>query len=259
MIKNYIINFSRYTYLLENLIMRDIKLKYRRSVLGFLWSVLNPLLMMLVTTAVFQNIFKLSINNFPIYYLTGTLIFNFMSEATNLSLTSVLYSASLIKKVYIPKYIFPLEKCLFAFINMLFSCVAIIIMFFILKFKITYTAIFFFVPMILVLIFSIGLGLILASINIFFRDINHLYSVWLTAWLYLTPVIYPIDMLSKKIQVIIKLNPMYYYIKYFRDVIIYNKIPSLSFNLICLIYSFGFLLLGLVIFKKNQDKFILYV
>ena len=142
---------------------------------------------------------------------------------------------------------------------MLFSCVAIIIMLFILRFKITYTAIFSFVPMILVLIFSIGLGLILASANIFFRDINHLYSVWLTAWLYLTPIIYPIDMVSKKIQMIIKLNPMYYYVNYFRDVIIYNKIPGLNFNLICLIYSFGFLLLGMIIFKANQDKFILYV
>ncbi len=255
----YLVNFYHYVHLLQNLIVRDLKVKYRRSVLGFLWSILNPLLMMLVITAVFQNIFRMNIDNFPIYYLTGSLIFNFMSEATSLAMTSVLSSASLIKKVYIPKYIFPLEKCLFAFVNMLFSSVAVIIMFFVLHYKITWMALLFFVPMIFTLIFSIGLGLILSAADVFFRDIGHLYSVWITAWMYLTPVIYPMETLTAGMKNIMKFNPMFYYVDYFRQVVMYNNIPGLNFNLICFAFSFAFLFLGLLIFKLKQDKFILYI
>lgn len=255
----YLVNFYHYVHLLQNLIVRDLKVKYRRSVLGFLWSILNPLLMMLVITAVFQNIFRMNIDNFPIYYLTGSLIFNFMSEATSLAMTSVLSSAPLIKKVYIPKYIFPLEKCLFAFVNMLFSSVAVIIMFFVLHYKITWTALLFFVPMIFTLIFSIGLGLILSAADVFFRDIGHLYSVWITAWMYLTPVIYPMETLTAGMKNIMKFNPMFYYVDYFRQVVMYNNIPGLNFNLICFAFSFAFLFLGLLIFKLKQDKFILYI
>lgn len=255
----YLVNFYNYSHLLQNLIVRDLKVKYRRSVLGFVWSILNPLLMMLVVTAVFQNIFRVDIDNFPIYYLTGSLIFSFMSEATSLAMTSVLNSASLIKKVYIPKYIFPLEKCLFAFINMLFSLVAVVIMFLVLHYKITWTAFLFFIPMIFTLIFSIGLGLILSAANVFFRDIGHLYSVWITAWMYFTPVIYPIETLSYKMKNIMRFNPMYYYVDYFRQVVMYNNIPDFNFNLICFAFAFTFLFIGLFIFKLKQDKFILYI
>ena len=120
-LKAQIETFKRYKYLLINLIEKDIKLKYRRSVLGILWSVLNPLLMMIVISAVFSNIFKVNIENFPIYYLTGSTLFNMLSETTNYSMMSILESSSLIKKVYIPKYIFPLEKCMFGLVNFLFS------------------------------------------------------------------------------------------------------------------------------------------
>ena len=255
----YLVNFYHYIHLLQNLIVRDLKVKYRRSVLGFLWSILNPLLMMLVITAVFQNIFRMNIDNFPIYYLTGSLIFNFMSEATSLAMTSVLSSSTLIKKVYIPKYIFPLEKCLFAFVNMLFSSVAVIIMFFVLHYKLTWTALLFFIPMIFTLIFSIGLGLILSAADVFFRDIGHLYSVWITAWMYLTPVIYPMETLTDGMKNIMKFNPMFYYVDYFRQVVMYNNIPDFNFNLICIGFSLAFLFLGLLIFKLKQDKFILYI
>ena len=118
--KAQLLTFKKYRYLLQDLTARDLKVKYRRSVLGFAWSILNPFLMMLVITAVFQNIFKFEVDYFPIYYLTGALLYNFVVEATNGSMTSIIGGASLIKKVYIPKYIFPLEKCIFAFVNMVF-------------------------------------------------------------------------------------------------------------------------------------------
>ena len=251
--------FKKYRYLLGNLISRDLKVKYRRSFLGLMWSVLNPLLMALVINAVFSNIFKFKIDYFIVYYLTGSLIFNFMSEATSTSLTSVINAASLIKKVYIPKYIFPLEKCLFAFVNMLFSCVALIVVILIVRMPVHLTALMFFFPMICTLIFSMGMSLILSSINVFFRDVGHLYSVWTVAWMYLTPVIYPVDVLPERILPLMKLNPMYHYVTYFRDVVMYGVIPGLNAHLICLLFAFTFLGIGLVMFKKQQDRFILYI
>lgn len=257
--KAYITVFGKYRYLVANLISRDLKVKYRRSVLGFLWSILNPLLMALVINAVFQNLFRFDIEYFIVYYLTGSLLFNFMTEATTNSLTSVIYASSLIKKVYIPKYIFPLEKCMFAFVNMLFSSFAVIIVIIIKRMPVHLTILMFFFPMICVLIFSLGLSLILASVNVFFRDIGHLYTVWTVAWMYLTPIIYPASILPNSIAKIMQLNPMYYYVTYFRDVVMYGTLPSLATHLICIIYAFIFLALGLLIFKKQQDKFILYI
>ncbi len=258
-IKVYFAGLEKYGFLLRNLIVRDIKTKYRRSVLGILWSVLNPLLMMLVLTAVFSNVFKFDIHDFPVYYLTGSVIFNFVTEATTGSLTSVLGASGLIKKVYIPKYIFPLEKCMFALVNMLFSMIAVIIVYIILGIAPHWTVILFWIPMIYALIFSFGFSLVLATLNVFFRDTGHLYGVFVTAWMYLTPIIYPIDILPDWMLNIVKLNPMYYYVDYFRQVMIYGVVPDLRQNLICATFAGLMLVVGLVVFKKHQDRFILYI
>lgn len=255
----YFQTFLRYKYLLLNLINRDIKVKYRRSVLGILWSVLNPLLMMAVIATVFSHIFKFQIENFHLYYLTGAVIYNFISEATSTSMMSVFSSAALIKKVYIPKYIFPLEKCLFAFVNLLFSLVAVAIVMLISGVRFTFTALLFPVPIIYALIFSIGMSLILSALTVFFRDIVHIYGVFLTAWMYATPIIYPMEAVSEKIQTVMKLNPMYYYVQYFRDVVLYNTVPGIRWNLICLAFSFSMLIIGVLVFKAKQDKFVLYM
>lgn len=257
--KAYFGGLKKYRYLILDLVSKDIKTKYRRSVLGILWSVLNPLLMMLVLTAVFSNIFRFDIKDFPIYYLTGSLIFNFVSEATSSSLNSILGAAGLIKKVYIPKYIFPLEKCLFSLVNMLFSMVAIIIVYIILGITPHWTVVLFFVPMIYAFIFSFGLGLVLVTLNVFFRDTSHLWGVWITAWMYLTPIIYPMSILPEWMNVIVKLNPLYYYVEYFRDVMIYGSVPGVTENLVCIFFSGIMLVIGLVVFKRKQDKFILYI
>jgi ABC-2 type transport system permease protein len=127
MILKHFDNFRKYRFLLFDLIGRDLKVKYRRSVLGLFWSILNPLLMMLVITAVFSQIFKFNIEFFPIYYLTGATLYNFVVESTSNAMVSIIHAAPLIKKVYIPKYIFPVEKILFAFVNLLFSLIAVVI------------------------------------------------------------------------------------------------------------------------------------
>lgn len=257
--KDYLNVFIKYRYLLEDLVAKDFKLKYRRSILGFLWSILNPLLMMLVITAVFSNMFKSDIEYFPVYYLCGYLIFNFVIEATNGALTSIVQSGYLIKKVYIPKYIFPLEKSSFALVNVLFSFVAVVIVILITGMPIKSTIFLIPIPIFLAFIFSTGLGLILASMNTFFRDMGHLYSVWTTAWMYLTPMFYPISIIPDNIKTVIYYNPLYYYVTYLRMLVIDGEIPGMEINVICICFSFLFLLIGLLIFKKNQDKFILYI
>lgn len=249
----------QYRYLLGDLVSRDLKVKYRRSVLGFAWSVLNPLLMMFVITAVFQNLFQTSIEYFPIYYLTGYLFFSFVTESTNMAMNSIIGSAALIKKVYIPKYIFPLEKCLFGFVNMLLSFVATIIVMLVLRVPFTPTFFLFWIPMLYLFVFTVGLSFFLAAANVFFRDVAHLYSVFTTAWMYLTPIFYPMDVLPDFMLQVLKLNPLYHYILYFRAVVMQNHIPDLHSNLVCMGYSLIMLVIGVWFFKRKQDKFILYI
>jgi ABC-2 type transport system permease protein len=255
----YVDGFKRYAYLLSNLVKKDLTTKYRRSILGILWSVINPLMMMLVITAVFQRIFRIQIENFPLYYLTGTLMFNFVSEATTGAMSSILSSGTLIRKVYIPKYIFPLEKCIFALLNMLFSLIAVIIMYMVLQFTPPPTIALLFIPMLYSFVFSVGLGMILATVNVFFRDMSHLYGVWITVWMYLTPIIYPMEILPEFVKNIVRINPLYYFVDYFRQVAMYGSIPGLRENIACCLFAVIFLLAGLYVFKRKQDIFILYI
>ena len=252
-------NALRFRSLLYNLTIRDLKVKYRRSVLGVLWSVLNPLLMMAVLTVVFSQIFRFGVKDFPVFYITGTLIFNFFSESTGSSVGSVIGGASLIKKVYMPKYIFPLEKCVFAFVNMLFSLIATAIVYIVLGVNVHWTLLMFPIPMLYTFVFCLGLSLILAAYTVFFRDIIHLYGVLVTVWMYLTPIIYPVTILPIKVRQFISLNPMYHYVTYARDVMIDGKLPSLETNIICIGFAVLFLAIGIAAFRKKQDNFILHI
>ena len=263
-VKKDILALKRYKYLLSDLVTKDVKTKYRRSALGVLWSVLNPLLMMLVLTAVFSSIIRVNVEGgFALFYLTGYIIFNFISESTGFSLTSIINAAGLIKKVYIPKYIFPLQKTIFSFVNMLFSLSAFVLVF--IFFLATggatlkWTMLLFFVPMLYIFVFAFGLNLILSTANVFFRDVGHIWGVLLTVWMYASPIIYPITLVPDWLANIIKLNPLYYYIDYFRQLMLSGTVPSLYQNAICFFFSVSVLLLGIVFFHKKQDKFVLYI
>lgn len=255
----YLQALKKYRYLLEDLVLRDVKLKYRRSVIGILWSVLSPLLMMLVITAVFQNIFRFQIENFAVYYLSGWLVFNFVTEATTGAMTSVINAGSLIRKVYIPKYIFPMQKCVFALVNLLFSLVALALVMAVLQVQVSPTLLLSPVLLLYTMGFALGIGLVLAAGAVFFRDITHLYMVFTTAWMYLTPIVYPMEALSESMQQIIRLNPMYYYVDYFRQLVLYGTVPGLTHNLICAGCAIASLILGAALFKKKQDRFILFI
>lgn len=249
----------RYRHLIFDLVGRDVKTKYRRSVLGLLWSVLHPLLMMLVLTAVFSTIFHYKAGDFSVYYLTGYLLFNFVTEATVFSMASIIGAAGLIKKVYIPKFVFPLEKCLFALVNFLFSLIAAVIVFLAVGVQPHWTILLFPIPVFCLFLFNFGISLILAALNTFFRDVGYLYNVFVTIWMYLTPIIYPVEILPAWILPVVKLNPLYHFVQYFRNVTLYGTVPSLRENLICILFALLFLLVGLLFFRKKQDKFIFYI
>lgn len=252
-------NFLKYRNLLRELVIRDIKKKYRRSFLGILWSLLNPLLMMVVITIVFSSVFRFDIENFPIYLLTGQIMFSFFSEATSMAMTSIIANASLIKKVYIPKYIFPLSRVLSSFVNLLFSLIAIVIVMMVTKVKITWSMLLFPLPLLYILIFSIGVGMILSAMSVFFRDMVHIYGVILAAWNYLTPIFYPVKIIPNKYRIFIEYNPLYYMVECFRSIILYGNLPDLKFNLICIMSCVFSLIIGIYVFYKNQDKYILYI
>ena len=251
--------FRRFTPLLRELVVRDIKVRYRHSALGLVWTVLNPLLMMVVITIVFSTLFKQNIPNFPIYYLSGSLIFAFNSESTTTALSSIYSNASLIKKVYIPKYLFPLSNVLSGLVNLGFSLIAMFIVMLITGAPFHTTLLLLPIPIFYTFLFSVGLGILLSAVTVFFRDIAHFYSVFILAWTYFTPIFYPVEILPDAAMKIMQLNPMYHLVTYMRSIVLYGVFPSLKENLLCLCLGLLMLALGLFVFYKKQDKFVLYV
>lgn len=252
-------HFTRYMPLMKELVSRDLKVKYRRSFLGYVWSLLNPLLMMLVMTLVFSNVFRVEVENFPMYLICGQTLFNFFNESTTMSMRAILDNGSLLRKVYIPKFIFPLSRVLSSFVTLLFSLIAIVFVMIVTGTAFTWTALLFPVPMITLFVFCCGMGLVLAAMSVYFRDITHLYSVLTLAWMYATPIFYPLDGVSPAIQRIIKLNPLYHYVNLFRNLVIYGNIPGPNTWVACFASCLFMLLLGGYIFHKLQNRFILYI
>lgn len=252
--------FWKYRFLLSNLIGRDLKVKYRRSKLGVLWSVLNPLLMMLVMTAVFSAFFRFDIPNYPVYLLSGQLLFTFFNDATSSAMGSVLFSAPLIKKVYVPKYIFPLEKSCFSFINMLFSMIALLFIMVITGAPFHASLLAAPVPLFTMFIFCMGIGLFLSAGAVYFRDVMHFWSVIVMALNYATPIFYPESIWRGTFMAYVgKLNPLYWYVSTFRGCIIDGVFPSALQLALCCAFAVISLAIGSVVFAKSQDNFILHI
>lgn len=260
MLKPYLDTFLRYKYLLVCLVDRDYKVKYRRSVFGILWSMLNPIMMMIILNAVFSRVFRADIDNFPVYLLTGQLVFSFFNEASSSAIFSVVEASALIKKIYVPKYVFPLERVLFGFVNMIFSLSALIVLMIVQRVKVTAVTLLFPLPLIALFLFTCGWSFLISALCVYFRDLKHLYSVLMTAWMYITPIMYPIEYLSGSwVYKIVMLNPLTWYVQYFRQVVMYQTLPTLEMNLVCFGEAILMMIIGLLSFRKLQDKFILHI
>lgn len=267
-VKNIYYNVIKYKFLLQQLVLRDFKVKYKRSVLGILWSVLYPLLMMMVMAIVFSNMFKFNMEgvNYLIYLMSGLVIFNYFSEATNSALISITSNASLINKVYIPKYIFPVAKCIFVGINFVLSLLPLLL---IILFsgnetegtKCYINVYYLLLPYIYIcmFMFSVGVGYILSTIAVFLRDMIYIWGIMITILNYLTPIFYSINIIPESLQMFFKMNPLYIYINATREIILNGVAPSPIYLLVCFITGAGMLILGAFIFKKKQNKFIYYL
>ena len=249
--------FQRYKFLIKQLVLRDFKTKYKRSVLGILWSFLNPLLTMTVQYIVFSTIFRSDIPNFALYLLTGIVCFNFFSEASSMALMSIVGNAPLITKVYVPKYIYPLSRVLSSSINLLFSLIPLLAVMLITGAPLRPALLLLPFGLICLFLFSLGIGLLLSTAMVFFRDTQFLWGVVSMLWMYLSPIIYPESIIPVKFLTLYKCNPLYHIIRFIRIILMDGISPEPKAYGLCIIASAVPLIIGAVVFKKNQDKFVL--
>ena len=241
--KEYVNTFMRYRFLLGELVKKGIKLKYRRSYLGIIWSLLEPLLTMIVLTIVFGTLFGNKDRTFPVYILTGRLLYTFYSSATKAALKSVRANSAMIKKVYVPKYLYPLSSVLFNYVIFLISLYMLQIP----------------IALILVFLLSYGCGMILATIGVFFRDMEYLWSVALMLIMYTCAIFYyPSRLLKSGFSWILKYNPLYCTIDVFRSGM-FGEPMNLHYAAYALVFSLVTIAIGMFCFKKKQDEFILYI
>ena len=268
MIKGTLLNFKRYWFLITELISRDFKVKYKRSVLGILWSLLNPLLTMAVMSFVFSNLFETRVEgtNFIVYLMTGIILFNYFSQASTSAMTSVVENFTLINKIYIPKYVFPISKCLFVGIDFLLTLIPWFIIILLTQvgfgtYPCSINIYYLLLPVIFfaLFLFTLGIGLLLSCLSVFLRDIFHIYGIILTLWNYLTPIFYSLEIIPAKLQIFMKINPMYQFINATRSIVLYGECPDLLHFLIMALIGIITLVIGGYIFRKKQDKFIYYV
>lgn len=259
-LSQYFHEFWRYRDLLRLLVVKNVKLKYRRSWLGYVWSILSPLMVMTVMSVVFSTMFKHNIDNYPVYLFCGQLLFNFMNTSTTQSCFSISSNASLLKKTYVPKYMFTLAKVTSCLVDLLFSLGALLIVLLVTRHPITGYALLFPLVLLQLYAFCVGLGLFLAQASVFFKDTQFIYGAVTTAWMYLTPLFYPLESLSGNLAWCIKhFNPMYFYIGQFRDLVYYGRMPGHLIILAGCVVAAGMLLIGVWSFMRSKDRFILYI
>ena len=245
-------NFGKYSFLLTELIKRDISGKYKDSTLGLFWSFLNPLLSMIVLTMVFSQFFGGSIPNFPVYLLSGKLVFDLFANATTGAMDSIKGNSEIIKKIYVPKYMFAVGIVCSEFINFLISLIVLIAVMIVSLF---YSPI----PLFFLLILTMGVGLILATATTFFTDIKYLYGVLIMLLSFMTPLFYPIEMIPEQYLLLFKINPLYAAVKCFRDIVLNGTFPEMNYFIYLIITSFIALAIGIYVFYKKQDEFVLNI
>ena len=251
--------YTRYNFLLKQLVMRDFNKKYKRSVLGVLWSFLNPLLTMSVQYIVFSTLFRRNIANFPVYLLCGVVFFGFFKEAVTMGMASITSNAPLIKKVHVPKYIYPLSRVISSLINLGLEFIPLLLVTLLTGLPIKPSFFLLVFDIICLLGFVMGMVLLLSTAMTFFQDTLFLWQVFVLLWNYLTPIFYPETIIPAKFLVFYHMNPMYQYITFARICIMDGVSPAPSAYLWCILSSAVVLMLGIVTFKRHQDEFVLYL
>lgn len=243
----------QYYFVIKQLVSREIKRKYARSFLGIIWSVLNPLMSMAVMSMIFTTIFKRSIENYPIYYLTGTIFWQLFSGATNSAMTALVDNRSLLLKVKLPKQTFVLSRIYTSLTNFAYTCIAYLLMLVVFQIKPSLTMLLFPIDVFFILLFAMGIGYGLSIIYVFFADIKYLYSIILTLWMYMSAIFYPYESTTELMQKIIGANPVFVYIAFARDCVMYQRMPEPEMWIKMIAWGVGSFLVGYLIFRKKEN------
>lgn len=250
---------KKYQFLFSELVKRDFKKKYKRTILGMFWSILSPLLQLAVMAVVFTKFFGRNTEHYIVYLFSGNLIFSFFKDSTNGGMHALMSNANIIKKINVPKYLFMLSKEVSSCIN--FGLTLIIYFIFVAIDGIPFSFRFFMLlfPTACLLIFNIGVGFILSALFVIFKDIQYLYDIFTQLLMYLSAIFYTVSVYPEKIQKLFYLNPVYVYITYFRRIVIDGVIPGAAYHLLCIGYAAAVLIIGMAIYKKYNYKFMYYI
>lgn len=245
---------SQYAFVIRQLTSREIKRKYARSYLGIVWSVLNPLLSMAVLSLIFSQLFRRSIENYPIYYLTGYILWQMFTGATSAAMTTLVDNKPLLLKVKFPMDLFVLTRVYTALINLGYSLAAYVVMLAVFRIAPKWTMLLSPVIILLLFLFSLGISYMLAAAYVFFGDVKHLYTVALTLWMYCSAIFYPVEQLQGFIRVVIQNNPLYVYIHCMRGAVMTGELPGGTEWLQMVLWGAGVCLLGVMVFRKNRNS-----
>ena len=241
------------------LALKELRVRYKRSVLGFLWALLNPLLMMAILTIVFSNIVRLPVQSYAVFLLSALLPWTFFAQALSYSVESVVGNGELLKKVKVATSVFPIAAVLANTVNFLLSLLPMIVILAVLRFPFHWTWIWLPVPLVALVLFTMGCGFFCAAANVFYRDVSHIIQIVLSGWFYLSPVMYSLDFLPQKYRGFFRLNPMLYLLNQFRMAIYYGQMPSPQSVGLSLAIGLMALYLGYVIFRRSEARFVYYV
>jgi len=249
----------RYRELIWALALKELRVRYKRSVLGFLWALLNPALLMVVLTLVFGTIMRFSIDHYAVFLLSTLLPRTFFSQSLAYSVESIVGNGDLLKKVRIAQLVFPVAAVVSNIINFLLSLLPLMLLIALMRFPLHWTWVYLPVPMLGLFLFTLGTAFFFATINVFYRDVSHIVQILLSAWFYFSPVIYSLDFVSSKYRWLFRINPMLYVLNGFRLAVYYGMLPSLKsvgMSLACGIIA---LIVGFAVFRRYQNSFVYYV
>ncbi len=256
---NHLLGLWQYGFLLQSLVARQIKVRYRRSVLGIVWTLLNPILMMIIFTIVFSTLFAANVNNFPIYFLSAFLSWQFFAQSTTLAMTSMINSAPLYKRINVPKYIFVLAAVLSDMINFLLALIPLAAIIVSLGHPLTPAVAFVPLGILVLAVFTTGVSFIVATVCVFFDDITQLYQVLLQAVMYLTAIFYPMEIVPANFRPLISLNPVYHCVEMIRRPLYLGLPPSPQTLVISAGSAVVALVIGWYLFTHWSDRFVYYV
>lgn len=251
--------FLKNKFLFEELVKRDFKKKYKGTVLGMGWSVLSPLLTLLVMNIVFSHFFGRGMKHYTIYLFCGNLLFSYFRESTTSGMNSLIGNAAIFSKINVPKYLFLLSKNVSTFIN--FLLVLLVFFMFCIADKVDFGLHFLMLiyPIACIVLFNIGVGFILSALYVFYRDMEYLYNVFTLLLMYLSAIFYRVDIMAAKYQDFFLLNPVYVYINYFREIVLNGNIPSVEYHMLCAFYAITVMVIGAWMYKKYNYKFLYYI